>query len=450
MARSPPDVLVTFMLGTSLWDPSVTGAEMQEHSDLCVVPGTNYTDSNAHIDQKCFEFFRAVLLRLPLSPFLMLADDDSYINLPRVAADLRTLRSETRLVYGGIEWYSYDPLTGLCDGYGKNMDEAVNKHPSSRANYKANFSAPFPFVKGPLMVFSSSVARELVHGKYGRAAQVQSGLITNTRINIDIFIGYILATARDGAGAANLTWVDIGVSKMSVSKGRQGFLELRSGRNLTNSEEACYRVVHFGTNKRTKIAETITKIASGARAARLITRNVSASIRNDVDVMREGMASLTQLACSFYPLSFNSERPLASCASYDVIRQFSFRRSLAQARMFYGSSWTLCEVWRGTTRTYQNWSPPAQSVRARMLNRMREQEQRKGWRKRWRNNARRRAAIASGAPSVNASADSLHSRLKNVLGRAGGADLLLRSVLESGGEQVLRKALENLNPYRAR
>jgi len=54
------------------------------------------------------------------------------------------------------------------------------------------------------------------------------------------------------------------------------------------------------------------------------------------------------------------------------------------------------------------------------------------------------ASTASAQPAVTDGADSLHARLNSVLGQAGGTDLLLRSVLESGGEQVLRKALDSL------
>lgn len=360
---------------------------MQQHSDLCVVPGTNYTDTNAHVDQKCFEFFRAVLLRFARTPFLALADDDAYLNLPRVASDLRNMRAEARLVYGAVEWYSYDPLTGKNEGYGKGMDEAVNRHPAQKRHYSEHFSSPFPFIKGPLMVFSASVARELVHGEYGRAAQAQSARISAQRVNIDILIGYILSTANGGNGFDNLTWIDLGVSKMSSSKHRHGFLEMRSGRNLTDHEQACYRVVHFGTQKRNKIANTISlhsheghtlPSVEGLKQASLITRNMSAAMSNGVEVMREGMRTLADLACTFPPLSFNATQPLASCASFDVIRKFSYSHGpQPQVRQLYGATWRLCEVWLARTRTYQRWRAPPLSKRSKMLRRQREDTRQK-------------------------------------------------------------------------
>ena len=369
MRSIPFDMRVAFLLGADGSSDQEMLSEMTQHGDLCVVPGKNYTDTNLHIDQKCFEFLRAVLIRFVHTPFVILADDDAYVNLPQLATDLRTWRTESRLLYGGVEWYAWDNSTGRNEGWGAGIADAVTRHPAGKKNYNAHFSATFPYLKGPLMVFGASVASELVFGQHGRMVQEHSARI-NRRVNIDVLIGYILSTAAGGMGMPNLKWIDIGTSRMANSKHRHGFLELRSGRNLTDPESACYRVVHFGTGKRNGIAEGI-RGKGGRNLAKLIAPASHLYYRrrklSGIDVMRAGMTTLVSLRCKFPPLSYNATNTLSSCESYAHVRKFSHLHGPPQAAMSFGGSWTLCEVWRTRTRTYEHWRPPRQSKRAKML-----------------------------------------------------------------------------------
>ena len=387
LANRPADIRATFLLGADQWS-KVIESEAAATKDLCIVPETSaFVDTYEHGDQKAFAFLRAVLRYLPLTPFIMLADDDAYIYLPRVRADLQTVRSVPHVVYGALLWYSYDPSTGRNEGYARDVTTAVTRHPAAMRKYKKmkhNFSAPFPFMKGPCMGWSASVAREIADSDHGRALQAQSASVKR-RVNLDSFIGYILATAQNGQGASNLTWVDIGVSTMSDSKNQSGFVEMRSGRNLTNPETACYRVAHFGTGQRKNMGNYIVndlksgRVKQGLKLASLLSRNVThvttslASSRDGNErgmaVMRAGMTSLAGLKCSFPPWSRNQDDPMASCRNFAPLRAFSLSHGPKAARMSHGDSWTLCEVWHKKTNLYLNWKRPHQSYRRKMLNR---------------------------------------------------------------------------------
>ena len=105
---------------------------------------------------------------------------------------------------------------------------------------------PAPFAKGPLMVFCASLAGELAFGAHSVAIRAAaSRLFPNTRVNIDLMLGHILATANNGLGAENLTVVDIGVSRDRDDTRFHGFAELRPLRDLTDWRYGCHRVVHM-------------------------------------------------------------------------------------------------------------------------------------------------------------------------------------------------------------
>ena len=88
--------------------------------------------------------------------------------------------------------------------------------------HKRSFSPPFPFLRGPLMVWSASVAAALAGADNDMAREQKHARALKQpqppkRLLVDIFFGHLLASARNGFGLPNLSLVDIG----------QGYLELR-------------------------------------------------------------------------------------------------------------------------------------------------------------------------------------------------------------------------------
>ena len=318
--------------------------EELRYRDIFVVPGNNYTDTNVHIDQKCFEFLRNVLWTVPTVEYLMLADDDAYVNVTQVVSDVRAAPSRT-IVYGGFEWFHYRADNGRSAGWGGNLRMALANspllHPNKRdgrfspVRHPERYSKPFPFPKGPLMLFGAAVARALVFSSHGRAVQAQSAKVgggRKARVNIDVLIGYILSTADGGRGLANLTYVDIGQNR-NPRVCAQGFAEFRVGRNLTSAAHSCFRVSHFG---RRQLREFATRVQKGAASAKDLAFGAQAhALTTKEAVYNLGMETLHGLRCDL--------RPLGSLAAHGC-REFRKNLRPVSAREFipYGDTWTYC------------------------------------------------------------------------------------------------------------
>ena len=78
--------------------------EQRLHADLAAIRG----EDGAFYATKAFAWLRQCVAQS--HEFIALADDDAYVRLSSVVADLLLLRERglSNVVYGGIEWYTFD------------------------------------------------------------------------------------------------------------------------------------------------------------------------------------------------------------------------------------------------------------------------------------------------------------------------------------------------------
>lgn len=263
--------------------------------------------------------------------FIGLADDDSFVYLGRVLGDLRFLQKSgtQNIVYGRFEWacYDRDNARNSCwgrDAFGSTFDWrrmtgiTEDKWPSAQgtrsraeaplladmrqqAAKHPSLSLPFPFQRGPLMIWSanvaallggadSDVASETAHARalYRKKYRLSP---KPPRMLIDIFIGHLMASARAGRGLRRLTLVDIGPS----------YLELRATlqRNMSQPLPGA-RVVHLN-RKHLQVAVDLCNGSQQTKAKGLQDCTIPTEYNNDVAlpitmsrVLREYMARLSQ------------------------------------------------------------------------------------------------------------------------------------------------------------
>ena len=118
-----------------------------------------------------------------------------------------------------------------------------------------NLTPPFPFLKGPLMVFDAPLVRHLLSGACGFPHSYPSPMPSHFngkgRGLHDVAIGWYLSSCPPiggvtlfDIGVANPTWRSM---KGSAAPTGGGFLELRPRVNLRTGVAACLRGVHFGS-----------------------------------------------------------------------------------------------------------------------------------------------------------------------------------------------------------
>jgi len=211
--------------------------------------------------------------------FIGRADDDAYVRLELILADLALLRARqlNNIAYGAMEWYGVEESTGYVRAWGQNPRQAGDawieqQQQQQRRRARAPpLGRPFPFLKGPLAVYDAQLAGTLIR----RAAKGEEvdGAVTpkpthalgGGRVMEDVSVGVVLAhvskqidphgpTPPDHLFAANRTrgvvWVDIGRALTRGGFGLKragGFIELRPSVNLSNAYAACFKVVHMGS-----------------------------------------------------------------------------------------------------------------------------------------------------------------------------------------------------------
>lgn len=186
-----------------------------------------------------------------------------------------------RAVFAAFQWFAYDRESGRPDAWGpalrnvRGSEHAWRAHtglsrslwpggPTQGKEWRGcrtrpwtptggvpaqlwsarprhpHLSLPFPLAKGPCVVMASAVAAELADGDHSRRERVHAMHVVNrlanqtakshgsnkvqffARILHDIFLSYVLGSARRGRGLANITLVDIGVGPT------RGYVEARS------------------------------------------------------------------------------------------------------------------------------------------------------------------------------------------------------------------------------
>ena len=206
-----------------------------------------------HYGTKAFGWLH-VALRLASTPrFIGLADDDAFVDLALVTSDLHLVekRQLRRVAYGAFEWCAYEVDLGLMHSWGFGERTAAltwlarTSRAPARNDSQSSWSHPFPFVKGPLVAFDLSVARELDTGQHSvRERHRAFAAASRRRVLVDVLFGHILSSDRKGLGVENLTLVNVMVGP------KHGFLEIRPGVNASAKNEfPCARVVHFGRSQ---------------------------------------------------------------------------------------------------------------------------------------------------------------------------------------------------------
>ena len=234
-------------------------AERRERRDLLVFRGC--TDTHWYA-AKAVLYLRHVV-REGAFAYAGLADDDAYVAIERVLLDLRALSEsgiaqQRPIAYGAYQWFSYERESGRHAAFGSGPQAATwewrqltrimdARWPGTGAQQRVGartganaaslidpvspagrrgLTLPFPFQKGPLMVFSRAAARLAASSNHSRGEQAHAAAVAarrRVRILHDIFLGHVLASDRGGLGAAQLTVVDIGSEYVG-----NGFQELRA------------------------------------------------------------------------------------------------------------------------------------------------------------------------------------------------------------------------------
>ena len=171
-----PGAAVRFVMSNSTPDRDAASPDMLL---LPVVDGGRTLGTYLNVNA----FFRYALSLRPRITFIGRADDDALFDPPTILAELRAF-GPASLVYGPFhEWYQWVPNTMMptCFGYSveryiNSVFEAHRKH--RRLTPNASLAAaiprfqreclfteavgPYPFAKGPLVVYSRNVLRRLM------------------------------------------------------------------------------------------------------------------------------------------------------------------------------------------------------------------------------------------------------------------------------------------------
>mmetsp|Transcript_46570 Transcript_46570/g.76967 ORF Transcript_46570/g.76967 Transcript_46570/m.76967 type:complete len:404 (-) Transcript_46570:169-1380(-) len=215
---------------------------------------------------KCFAWLRAAL-RVWRPKFIGLADDDAYVHVRLLTADLRLVAKElgsraSHLAFGAVEWFCYVRNTGNVVAWGGSPGGAASAYMREMKRWDGRLSLPFPFLKGPLMIYGRSLADTLANGNHSQTEQAKLLHVVVAsklppRVIVDAFFGYVLASDRGFRGAKELVLINM---QTDVA-----FRELRPSMNLSASKAGCHRVVHMGTNVARSIARRSSNSIAGVR-----------------------------------------------------------------------------------------------------------------------------------------------------------------------------------------
>lgn len=288
---------------------AITTRESADFGDILKVSGGGSEDSHGADARYAFKAISWMHRAARWRPrYVGLADDDAYVFPSRVLGDLSFLHhlDVKDVVYGRFEWSCYMRDTGhanACwgrDAFGSTfawrhatgvnedvwpgrLDAGVRVRARGEARmiaqlqrHKRSFSPPFPFLRGPLMVWSASVAAALAGAdndmareqKHARALFKQPQ--PPKRLLVDIFFGHLLASARNGFGLPNLSLVDIS----------QGYLELRQQlmSNISRPLPGA-RVLHLNSRH----VEMAARRRGGGTADQVLSEHMSELSRGDRD-----------------------------------------------------------------------------------------------------------------------------------------------------------------------
>ena len=172
----------------------------------------------------------------------------AFINLHAVVADLQLLVPagySEGVVYGSAQWFSYRRNIGAQAGWGLNPKDATyywrrltgisdmawpgqQVHPTANASltstrerqplvtgkwHREGLGLPYPFVRGGLMVYGRAIAEFLTESEHSMREHSVAEMVARTKgrpILHDVFLAHVLASARRGLGAHDVTLVNLG------------------------------------------------------------------------------------------------------------------------------------------------------------------------------------------------------------------------------------------------
>ncbi|KAF4141195.1 Galactosyltransferase [Phytophthora infestans] len=126
--------------------------EKQTYSDL-LTDDLHCDDSYADLPNKVTEFLRFATLEFATTPFIMIADDDIYLRVDKLADELRAVRHRQRLYIGQV----WDKLIGRSQ---TPVRDPTERYYVSEKYYPLHTYPPFAF--GPHYLLSMDCARFIV------------------------------------------------------------------------------------------------------------------------------------------------------------------------------------------------------------------------------------------------------------------------------------------------
>lgn len=156
----------------------------------------------------------AAALRVPHAAKV---DEDSFVHLPNLEAELRRLSCVERLYYGAGATAGYHPTRYAMCGFSWRGDSAYRRYGCAQGGARP----PFPFVMGGLQVLSAPLAAHLAGSRavrefvarsdglvdYARLAGV--GLSRGGTVNDDVVMGLWLSDAQQRGLVGNVSYVFI-------------------------------------------------------------------------------------------------------------------------------------------------------------------------------------------------------------------------------------------------
>jgi hypothetical protein len=227
----PRNPLKVFLVGHSA--APLVQTENRTFGDMFA---TAENETRRHTTLKIFSFVRSTRRFSP--DMYVFIDDDSYPRFNMILPDLARHSMKRVTAYGGMEYFSFHQETGRFSGWGVSRRHGTAVRP-------ANFSGPFPFLKGPLMLYGS--VRDIMD----RVHRFRH------RIILDGLIGYLIWRCR--IQKETIRWTQIGVVRSNTnSKQFTGFAEIRWGRNLS-APTSCLKNIHLGSTRRSRMLKASKK-----------------------------------------------------------------------------------------------------------------------------------------------------------------------------------------------
>jgi len=237
--NTPRQVSQFFVVGFS------DGRRMKvENKTYVDIIATVSEDPKLYLDLKTLSFVEN--LKHENYTHFLFVDDDTYPRVDWIYAELEQLKHIKYLGYGGVEYFSYNNNSGEFKGWGGSMKHAQNVRPKNKA-----LSSPFPFLKGPLMLYSSNLLYKLIESQSITRMRQYSYTILHKRIILDGFFGYLISNLDI---AKHVYWHSIGVCRSNQNSHMfRGFAEMRWGRNLSHPI-SCLTNIHFGNTRLHRMA----------------------------------------------------------------------------------------------------------------------------------------------------------------------------------------------------